>query len=254
MSRSSDADLAALIGRRPDPALLEQGDALLPQEVGRPAQPPPDPARDNIRRIGVTMAAASLIGGIVLMLFGIVAIVSQGAGMTADLALVIGSLLAGTHLGWAHLAEMKATRLEVRRGERLIEMRAHWLEQIEPYPRWKVQTEVGDDGSIEIQRIVHRPVAVGQDRFTFRREVEQSERHSGDEPGAAVAERAELMRRQAAADTAREQERCRAAVEVYRDAAMRTEDEQQRLAAVRAASRALSDQINANLSQPPLVE
>jgi hypothetical protein len=97
-------------------------------------------------------------------------------------------------------------------------------------------------------------VPAGEDRFSFTKHVEAHELHSGDEPGATVAERAELMRRQAAADTERERLRYEAAADVYRQAALESEDEEQRRAAVRAASQALSDQINANLREPPLVE
>ena len=42
--------------------------------------------------------------------------------------------------------------------------------------------------------------------------------------------------------------------DAYDRAALANADEQERLAAVRAASEALSEQINANLRNPPLVE
>ena len=56
-------------------------------------------------------------------------------------------------------------------------------------------------------RVAHRPIFSGDSRFTFARDVDHREVHSGDEPAAAVAERAELLRRQAAQDTERERER-----------------------------------------------
>jgi hypothetical protein len=69
-----------------------------------------------------------------------------------------------------------------------------------------------------------------------------------------VTERAELLRRQAAQDTARERERYEAAHDAYEQAMLENADEQERLAAARAASQALSEQINTNLREPPLVE
>jgi hypothetical protein len=250
---SSDEELARLIGRRADPRLLGEDDALLPQEVGRPAVLPPDPAHDRIVAVGVTMTAASLIGGIALMLFGVVGVLA-GADSAALVALVLGALLAGTHWGWVHVAEITANRSSNQRNAELIDGRQHWLDQIEPYTRWRVTTDVHDDGAIEILRIAYRPIPLGEDRFSFAREVQAREVHSGDEPGAAVTERAELMRREAAADTGREAERYRVAAEAYHDALLRADDEDQQRAAVRAASQALSEAINENLREPPLSE
>lgn len=247
-----DDELAALLGRTPDPVLLERADALLPLEVGRPIEAPPDPAHERIVAVGVTLTAATLIGGIILMLLSIVAIVSGGVGLAGVVGLALGAALAGTHWGWVHIAEVTANRHTERRDRELEASRLSWLHQVEPYPRWKVRTSVGQDGSIEIERVLYRPVAVGESRFTFAVEVEEREQHSGDEPGAAVTERAEVMRHRAAADTERERERFTAAAEAYREAVMRDADERERLAAVRAASQALSERINTNLSDPPL--
>lgn len=248
-----DDELAALLERRPDPVLLERADALLPLEVGRPMELPPDPAHERIVAVGVTLTAATLIGGIALMLLAIVAIVSGGVGAAGIVGLALGATLAGTHWGWVHVAEVTANRLTDRRNRELEESRLGWLRQVEPYPRWKVTTSVLEDGSIEIERVLYRPVAVGEDRFTFAVEVQERELHSGDEPGAAVTEHAEEMRHRAAADTERERERFEAVAAAYQDAVMRDADERERLAAVRAASQALSERINTNLSDPPLL-
>jgi hypothetical protein len=78
--------------------------------------------------------------------------------------------------------------------------------------------------------------------------------HSGEEPAAAVAERAERLRREAALATERELERYLAAADAYETSQLLAEDERERLAARRAASLALSEQINANLRSPPLQE
>ncbi len=115
-------------------------------------------------------------------------------------------------------------------------------------------TSVDDDGSIRIVSIRKLPVPSGEHRFTFEREVEAEEVHSAEEPGAAVAERAELLRRRAAADTERERERFELASDAYEAALMRSDDEEQQRIARRAASQALSEQINTNLREPPLTE
>ena len=78
--------------------------------------------------------------------------------------------------------------------------------------------------------------------------------HPPDEPAAEVTERAELLRRQAAQDTERERERYQIAADAYESVLLDHDDEQQRRLAQRAASEALSHQINSNLRDPPLVE
>jgi hypothetical protein len=248
---SSDAELAQLVGRKADSRLLDQVDELLPQTVGRPAAIPPDPAHERLVALGVTMTATTLIGGIVLMLIGLAAIIA-GGGDAGVAALALGALLAGTHWGWVHIAEMTGNRQSARRNAPVIEERTHWLEQIEPYTRWTVATDVRDDGSIEIQRIVHEPVTLGDDRFTFVRAIEARELHSGDEPGAVVAERAEQMRQEAGMRTEHERRRFLLVADAHQETLMRTDDEAERRAAVRAASQALSDRINENLDDPPL--
>ena len=129
-----------------------------------------------------------------------------------------------------------------------------WLETIEPYARYEISTNVADDGSICIVRTCYRPVRSGERTFTFVAEPERKELHSEEEPAAEVTERAELLRREAARDTERERERYEIASEAYSAALIHRDDERQRLAARKAASAALSEQINANLRDPPLIE
>jgi hypothetical protein len=69
-----------------------------------------------------------------------------------------------------------------------------------------------------------------------------------------VTERAEHLRREAALVTERERKRYEVAADAYRAALMGRADDEQRRLAQRAASEALSGQINANLREPPLVE
>jgi hypothetical protein len=201
----------------------------------------------------------SLVGGVALIVAGLVSLVAGGSAVLGAVALVFGIVLVATHWGWVHVAELTANTLEGRRFASLLERRRAWLATIEPYPRWEVGTSTEADGSIAIVTVLYRPVACARGAlpsgartstaartlpsrartstaggtFTFVREEVGREVHSGDEPGASVAERAELLRRQAVAAHASEQER---------------------VAAVRAASEALSERINANLRDPPLVE
>ncbi|HWF54785.1 MAG TPA: hypothetical protein VG223_09165 [Solirubrobacteraceae bacterium] len=248
---SSDVEFAQLVGRRPDQRLLGEELGQLPESVGRPVEIPPDPARAKIVGIGATMTGIALFGGILLAIVGLIAEVADG-GTLPIVVLAVGALLALTHWGWVHIAEITANSVETGHQRELTARREDWLAAIEPYTRWSVTTSVENDGAIEIVKLVHRPIPLGEDRFTFARTVELRERHDGDEPGAAVTERAEEIRRGAALDTERERERYEVAAAAYRDAAMRHEDEEERRAAVRAASQALSDRINTHLKDPPL--
>lgn len=243
---SREDELVELVGRRPDPRLLGEGQALLPPDVGRPIPIPPDPRRARITGLGATLTGVSLVGGIALVIAGVL---SLGA-----VAIVIGALLVITHWGWVHVAEVTANSLESSHQRTMQSGNEAWLARIEPFARWSVSTSVAEDGTIVIERVCHRPVPVGADTFGFARQVELTERHDGDQPGAAVTERAELLRRDAAVDTARERERYELAADAYRLAALEHRDEEERRAAVRAASLALSERINANLREPPLVE
>ena len=251
---SGDEELLKLIGRAPDPALLDDQVGRLPDDVGRPAPIPEDRSHERIVGIGAALTGISLIGGSVLAVAGAAIAISDGGGALGVFALILGVLLVATHWGWVHFAEIGATRLDTRRLGELTAGREAWLERVEPYPRFTITTSVADDGGIVIERVAHLPVLVGADRFSFSRTVELREVHSGEEPGAEVAERAELLRHEAAADTERERERYEAARDALEHAALRDADEAERLAVVKAASQALSDQINARMREPPLIE
>jgi hypothetical protein len=251
---SSDAELARLVGRKPDARLLGDAPEQLPTAVGRPRPIPPDPRHERIVGLGAALTGVGLIGGSALLVAGIVLLVAGGLHALSVAVLALGALLVSTHWGWVHVAEITAQRLEASRNRGLLDEREAWLAQIEPYARWEVTTSVAPDGAIAIERVRYEPVTLGEDRFTFATTVEVREQHSGDEPGATVAESAELLRRRAAADTERERLRYEAAAGAYEQAVLEHADEQERQAAVRAASQALSDQINSNLREPPLVE
>jgi hypothetical protein len=248
---SREADPAELVALEPDERLLSDDVGQLPESVGRPDPVPQSPSRKRIVALGATLTGLTLVAGVALIVLGIVEAVSSG-GLLALAAIVAGAVLIATHWGWVHVAEFSAQSLESRRYASLLEGRRQWLRTIEPHTRWTVSTNAREDGSIAIVTTRHRPVACGQNRFTFVREEVTREVHSGDEPGATVAERAELLRRDAAERTAREKERYRLAREAYESAELAHLDEQERLAAARLASEALSERINSHLRQPPL--
>jgi hypothetical protein len=248
---SSPADF---VGREPDERLLSDDLANLPEAVGRPEIIVPTRTRGRIVGTGATLTAASLVLGALLVLLGLIDAVSSGIDGLSIAIIVVGAILVITHWGWVHVAEITANSIEGRSTAEVEDRRRQWLGTIEPYTRFEIYTRVEDDGAITIYRVAHRPVASGERRFTFDRETEYEEVHSGDEPAAAVTERAELLRRQAAQDTERERELYQVAADAYESALMDDADEQQRRLAQRAASEALSKQINSNLRDPPLIE
>jgi hypothetical protein len=248
-------DPAELVDCIPDERLLGEDLANLPTAVGRPEPlPEASPARKRIVGLGATLTGVTLVGGVALVIGGLIAVAASGLDALAVVALVLGLVLASTHWGWVHVAEATADGIEHRRTGEAVDRQRQWLATIRPYPRYEVTTSVDPDGAIRIARVQHEPVRCGERSFTFKRSIAQEEVHSAEEPSAAVAERAELMRRQAAADTERERERFEVVADAYETALLSADDEQQRQAARRAASQALSEQINANLREPPLIE
>jgi hypothetical protein len=163
-------------------------------------------------------------------------------------------VLLATHWGWVHVAEFSARALEASQHREIVADRRHWLQSIAPHTYREVRTEVEADGSIAIVRVAYRPIQTGNNRFAFERVIEHREVHSEEEPAANITERAEQLRREAALETEREMERYMEAADRLETARMLAEDERERLDARRAASQALSEQINANLREPPLSE
>jgi hypothetical protein len=237
-----------------DERLLAEDLPNLPMAVGRPEMLPPSGIRGRLVGLGATLTGVTLIAGIALIALGAIHWLTSGVDLAGILALIVGVGLAGTHWGWVHVAEATADAIEGRRNAEVRARRQQWLETIEPYTRYEVTTSVGDDGSITINRVRHRPVRTGERGFTFVREIERTETHSGDEPAAAITERAELLRREAAAATELERGRFEVAADAYETEALDHGDERQRREARRAASAALSQQINSNLRDPPVIE
>jgi hypothetical protein len=251
---SETSNPVELVGREPDERLLSEDLDQLPEAVGRPETAPPSRVRRRVVGAGATLTGVSLVLGVVLVLVGVIEGIASGIDLTAVLAFLLGVVLVSTHWGWVHVAEITANSIEGRANAGVLARQRQWLAAIQPYPRVEVSTAVEDDGSITISSVRHRPVPTGDRSFTFVREVEHREAHSPDEPAAAVTERAEQLRREAAVATERERERYEVADDAYRAALLGREDDEQRRLAKRAASEALSHQINANLREPPLVE
>jgi hypothetical protein len=245
---------AEFVDREPDQRLLSDDLDKLPEDLGRPEEIVPTRARGRIVGTGATLTAASLILGSLLVVLGLVDAISSGIDGLSIAIIVVGAILVVTHWGWVHVAELTANSIEGRSNAEVEDRRRQWLGTIQPYARFEITTSVEDDGSITIHRLAYRPVVSGERRFTFAREIEQEEVHPGDEPAAAVTERAELLRRQAAQDTERERDRYQIAADAYEAVLLDDADEQQRRLARRAASEALSKQINSNLRDPPLLE
>lgn len=251
---SREVDLLDLVGREPDERLLSEDAAQLPDALGAPPALPASRGRGRIVAVGATLTGVTLVGGLALIVFAAVELIASGLDATSVAALVVGLVLVATHWGWVHVAEMSANALEQRHNLQLGEGRRQWLAAVEPYARWSVSTQADPDGSITIVTERHQPIPVGERAFTFRREIEAREVHSGEEPAATVAERAELLRRQAATATTRARDRFAVANDAYERTLLVRDDEEQRVAALRAASEALSEQINAHLRDPPLTE
>lgn len=249
-----EADPLELLGLAPDERLLGEDARQLPASVGEPEPlPPQSPARRRVVAAGATLTGVSLVLGIVLIGVGIGEAVSDAIVLAVAL-LVVGVSLIATHWGWVHVAELTGNAIQGRRDAAVLGRRRAWLGQLEAYPRWEVSTAAGEDGSIAIVTVCHRPVPQGDGTFTFVHDDVAREVHAADEPAADVAERAELLRREAAAETAQARERFEVARDAYEHTLMAHDDEQQRRAALRAASEALSERINANLRDPPLTE
>ena len=251
---SAESNPAEFVTREPDERLLSVDLAKLPEAVGRPEEIVPSRTRGRIVGTGASLTAASLILGSLLVVLGLIDAVSSGIDGLSIAILVVGAILVITHWGWVHVAEITANSIEGRGTAEVEDRRRQWLSAIKPYPRFEISTSVEEDGAITIHRVAYRPIVSGERRFTFLREIEQEEVHPADEPAAGVTERAELLRRQAAQDTERERDRYQIAADAYESALLDDADEQQRRLAQRAASEALSHQINSNLRDPPLLE
>src|SRR5436305_1209967 len=155
-----------LVGRSADECLLDCGPESLPSSIGRPGALPAASGSSLLVAAGVALGAVTLIGGVGLAILGLVRVIS-GSGFAAAAELSVGILLAATHWGWIHVAAWTNDRLEARGHQDLVGDRQRWLASIEPYERYEVGTQVGQDGSITIETICHRPEVSGSHQFRF---------------------------------------------------------------------------------------
>jgi hypothetical protein len=250
----ADVDPEQLVGLVADERLLSEDPAMLPAGVGLPEPIAPVAARRRLVGIGATLTGVTLIGGTALAILGAVELLFNGGGALAAIALVVGLVLAATHWGWVHVAEISANGIEHRSNSGVIDRRRAWLEEIAPFTRYEVTTSAGDDGTITIERVRYRPVRSGEGTFVFERSIELTEAHAADDPAAIVSERAELLRHAAAIDTERERARFQEQADALTWTTLAEGEHRERTSEQAAAARALSEQINANLREPPLTE
>lgn len=246
--------MLAFLGVAPDRRLLYEDLGNLPA-----AQQHHEPAlltreHDRLVAAGSVLTATTLLGGTALLLYGGWEVLFNSGGVVDLVLALIGILLAATHWGWVHVAEYAGLTIDARR-QRAVEAQSHaWLAEVQPYPRFSVTTDVLDDAATRVTRYVHRPVLTPEHTFTFAREVDTVQTYDADTPAAIIAAGVETMRRQAQLDTNRLRGDWEAASSAYAAARVSADDDEQDLAARRAAATALSDHINASLLEPPLAE
>ena len=203
---------------------------------------------------GSVLTGVSLIGGAAMLLYGGWQLLFASGGAFGVLLAVIGILLIVTHWGWVHVAEYVGLTLDDRQRRLSDQRREEWLTAIQPYPRFSVSTSVLDDASTRVERVLHKPVLTTRRTFTFVRESDAEETYDAGTSAEVIATAVETMRRQARLETDRSRENWESAASAYEGALLSAEDDQQQLAAERAAATALSEHINASLLEPPLVE
>ncbi len=209
---------------------------------------------DRLVAAGSMLTGATLIGGTAALLYG-GGEALFGAGSALDTVLAVtGILLAGTHWGWVHVAEYIGLGIDDRRRRASEEQERGWLAGLQPYPRFSIVTSVLDDASTRVQRVLHKPVLTPRHTFSFVRETEAEQTFDAEVPAEVLAGTVEEMRRRARLETDRLRELWEAASTAYDAALSSAHDDQQHLAAQRAAAIALSEHLNASLLQPPLVE
>jgi hypothetical protein len=247
-------DLVAFLGVSADNRLLDE-DRFNLADVDQYREPVVSSHRhDRLVAVGSLLTGTTLIGGGVMVLYGGWQALFNGGG-AIDIALaVIGLILVGTHWGWVHVAEYLGLTIDERQQRATDERRRDWLGAIEPYPRLSISTGVLADASTRIERIMHKPVLTEQHTFTFVRTIDAAKTFEADVPAEVIAATVEAMRREARLETDHLRELWEAASSAYDAALFSADDNEQRLAAQRAAATALSEHINASLLEPPLVE
>jgi hypothetical protein len=253
MSDSGET-MVAFLGVPADRGLLAEDLDGLPEAALRPVSVVVTDTHDRLVRAGSAMTAATLIGGALLVIYGGEQLIAGGGGALAVVLAVAGILLVATHWGWVHVAEYIGVGLDDRQERGNREREQAWLETVEPHARFTIRTTVMADASIGVERVTYKPVLTSQHTFAFDRVIEAVASFDPDTPAHVIADRVETLRREARLETDRQSELWGAASTAYDAALLDAGDDQQQLAARRAAALALSQHINASLLEPPLVE
>jgi hypothetical protein len=246
--------MIAFLGVPADRRLLNEDLFNLPEAEQRREPEIATDKHDRLVAAGSLLTGVSLIGGAALALYGGWQVLLNGGGALDAVVAVIGILLVATHWGWVHVAEYVGLSIDEHQQRANDERARVWLAAIQPYPRFSVSTSVLDDATTRVERIVHQPVLTVQHTFTFVRETDAEKTYAAHTSAVDIATTVETMRRQARIETDRLRELWEAAATTYTATLDSAHDEQQRLAAQRAAATALSEHINASLLEPPLVE
>lgn len=252
--RERGQEMVAFLGVKADRRLWDEDRFNLPSTVRRPGLPVSTRKHERLVTAGTVLTAVTLIGGIALTVFGIVELLFSGGGILDAAVALIGLLLAATHWGWVHVAEYVGLTIDDRDQRAAEQVVQDWLAKIEPFPRFSVSTQVLDDASTQVERVLHEPVLTPQHTFTFVRETEATVVYDADVPTEVIAATVETMRHQARTETDRLRELWEAASAAYTAALQSSEDDRQQLAARHAAATALSEHINASLLEPPVIE
>lgn len=247
-------DMLAFLGVPADQRLLDEDAGGLPDTEQHREPVVSSQRHDRLVTTGSVLTGVTLIGGAAMLLYGAWQLLFEGGGALDAVLAVIGILLTATHWGWVHVAEYVGLTIDEHQRRLSDQHRQEWLATVQPYPRFSVSTSVLDDASIRVQRVRHRPVLTAKRTFTFVREPDVAEIYDARTSAEVIATTVETMRRQARLETDRLRELWEASSTAYAAALLDAQDDQQHLAAQRAAATALSEHINASLLEPPLVE
>jgi hypothetical protein len=239
----SSQDMVAFLAVAADERLLDEDLPNLPEAEQRPKPTISTHKHDRLVATGSLLTGVTLIGGAAMTLYGGWQVLFES-----------GDVLAATHWGWVHVAEYVGLTIDDRQQRATEEGRRDWLASVQPYPRFSVSTRVLADASTRVERVLHKPVLTSRNTFTFVRVPDAEKTFAADAPAQDIATGLETMRRQARLETDRLRELWEAASGAYTAALLSADDDQQRLAAQRAAATALSEHLNASLLEPPLVE
>jgi hypothetical protein len=246
--------ITRFLGVAADPRLLGEDGFNLPDAEQHRELASLKHEHDRLVIAGSTLTGVSLVAGLLLVLYGGSQVLLNGGGVFDLVLAAMGILFVATHWGWVHVAEYVGMTIDQRHERTAEERRRDWLSSIAPYPRFSVSTSVLEDASTRVERFLHQPVLTEQHTFTFVRELVAAQLYDADVPAEVLASAVETTRREARLDTDRLRNLWETASAAYAAELSDGDNEQQRLAAQRAAATALSEHINESLREPPLVE